>query len=268
MRAPRLINPRPRLLLLLDFDGTLSETTDRPEEAKLSQRRRRMLIRLNSGERQVALVSGRSLKQLKEMVPPIPGVVYAGNFGLEIDAEDWDWRHPELEKSAQALRRLGEQLTERLRGLPGAFLEYKGIGLAVHHRALPRRFRRTLRRRLAPLFAAAKYTGLVWHLGDRAWEVMPALGWAKREASLMLWRRFGRPRLLAIGNDESDEGMFEAARGRGASFRVGPRKRSNADGLLLDVNAVWRLLEVTLMAGTETPRPRQRLRAPRSRKRL
>jgi trehalose-phosphatase len=263
MKPPRLINPRPRLLLLLDFDGTLSETTDRPEEAKLSARRRRLLIRLNSGERQVALVSGRSLVQLKQMVPPIPGVVYAGNFGMEIDAEDWDWRHPGLDASVVPIRELAEKLVRRLEGIPGTFLETKGTGLAVHHRAMPKRFRRTLRRRLAPLFARAKYSGLVWHLGDRAWEVMPALGWAKREACMMLWKRFGRPRLLAIGNDESDEGMFEAARGRGASFRVGPRKRSNADGLLLDVNAVWRLLESVLMAGTETPRPRPR--APRNR---
>lgn len=214
-------------------------------------------MRLNSGERQVALVSGRSLVQLKQMVPPIPGIVYAGNFGLEIDAEDWDWRHPGLAASAEPLRVLGEELAERLEDIPGTFLEHKGIGLAVHHRAMPKRFRRALRRRLAPLFASARVNGLVWHLGDRAWEVMPAVGWAKREASLMLWRRFGRPRLLAVGNDESDEGMFEAARGRGVSFRVGPRKRSNADGLLLDVNAVWRLLEATLMAGTETPRPRR-----------
>lgn len=264
MRRPHLINPRPRLLLLLDFDGTLSETTDRPEEAKLSARRRRLLVRLNSGERQVALVSGRSLAQLRQMVPPIPGVVYAGNFGLEIDAEDWDWRHPELAASAGPLRALAESLVKRLEGIPGAFLEYKGIGLAVHHRAMPKRFRRTLRRRLAPLFAAARYDGLVWHLGDRAWEVMPALGWAKREASLMLWRRFGKPRLLAVGNDESDEGMFEAARGRGVSFRVGPRKHSNADGLLLNVDAVWRMLEATLMAGTERPRP-TRPRRPRNR---
>lgn len=264
MRRPRLINPRPRLLLLLDFDGTLSETTDRPENAKLSARRRRMLVRLNSGERQVALVSGRSLVQLKQMVPPIPGVVYAGNFGLEIDAEDWDWRHPELAAAKKPLAELAAALEERLKGITGAFLEYKGIGLAVHHRAVPQRLRRVLRRRLAPLFARAKYTGLVWHLGDRAWEVMPLVGWAKREASLMLWRRFGRPRLLAIGNDESDEGMFEAARGRGASFRVGPRKRSKADGLLLDVNSVWRLLETVLMAGSErarTPAPRRAARS-------
>lgn len=245
-RRSLLINPRPRLLLLLDFDGTLSETTQRPQDAKLSMRRRRLLMRLNGGQRQVALVSGRSLVQLKQMVPPIPGVVYAGNFGLEIDAEDWDWRHPRLAASMGPLRELAVTLSERLRGVPGAFLEYKGIGLAVHHRAVPSRWRRALRRRLAPLFARSRFSGLVWHLGDRAWEVMPDLGWAKREASLMLWRRFGRPHLLAVGNDESDEGMFEAARGRGVSFRVGPRKHSKADGLLLDVPSVWRLLETVV----------------------
>lgn len=256
----RLINPRPRLLLLLDFDGTLSETTDRPEDAKLSLRRRRLLMRLNSGERQVALVSGRSLLQLKQMVTVIPGVVYAGNFGLEMDAGDWDWRHPRAPDFDGVLRELAYTLEDRLRGIKGAFLEYKGLGLAIHHRAVPERLRRDLRRRLADLFARARYSGLAWHLGDRAWEVMPDVDWAKREASLLLWRRFGRPRLLAIGNDESDEGMFEAAHGRGVSFRVGPRRRSKADGLLLDVRSVWHLLESVLMAGSERARPLRRAR--------
>ncbi len=242
------VHPSPRLLLLLDFDGTLSETADRPEDAKLSLRRRRLLATLNSGGRQVALVSGRSLEHLRMLTGAPPGIVLAGNFGLEIDAEDWRWRHPRLASCEAPLGELALELERRLDGIPGAFLEYKGIGLAVHYRAVKRVLRRVLRRRLAPLFARAKPAGLAWHLGDRAWEVMPDVDWAKKEASLMLWRRFGRPRLLSIGNDESDEGMFLATRGRGSSFRVGAFKNSAADGSLHSVRAVWRLLESLLVS--------------------
>ena len=62
----------------------------------------------------------------------------------------------------------------------------------------------------------ARTRGWDWQLGKRVWEVTPTVRWDKGHAALMMWKHFGRPFLVTIGDEEADEPMILAARRRGA----------------------------------------------------
>src|SRR5437764_1353576 len=74
----------PRLLLALEYDGTLTPLIDDPVRASLSSPMRQLLWSLAGREDvAVAILSGRKQTDLHERVG-ISGIIYAGNHGLEI----------------------------------------------------------------------------------------------------------------------------------------------------------------------------------------
>src|SRR5438876_668208 len=83
-----------RVLLLLDFDGTLCPIVSHAGRARLTPAQRNILQELASGPRQVALISGRSLADLRQRVG-VRGITYCGNFGLAISGPKWNFLHPQ-----------------------------------------------------------------------------------------------------------------------------------------------------------------------------
>ncbi|HEU0053988.1 MAG TPA: trehalose-phosphatase, partial [Longimicrobium sp.] len=84
-----------RLILLLDFDGTLAPIVDRPELAAMPERTRAALERLMVMDGvEVAIVSGRGMADARERAG-IPGIAYAGNHGMEIHGPGIDRVHPQ-----------------------------------------------------------------------------------------------------------------------------------------------------------------------------
>src|SRR5437879_2620222 len=82
------------LAIFLDYDGTLTPFVNAPEAADLSLGMRQILDGLAEDENVLlAVVSGRSLDDLEERVG-IPGVVYAGNHGLEIRGRGYSFTEP------------------------------------------------------------------------------------------------------------------------------------------------------------------------------
>ena len=73
------------VLLLLDYDGTLTPIIDKPENAYLTPDNYELIRRLSKNKRfTIGIISGRALNDLKRRIN-ISGVVYAGNHGLEIE---------------------------------------------------------------------------------------------------------------------------------------------------------------------------------------
>ncbi|MBE3131202.1 MAG: hypothetical protein IMZ54_10890, partial [Acidobacteria bacterium] len=82
----------PALLVLLDYDGTLIGLRGRPELARLSTWRRRLLDELGRTA-VLAIVTGRGLGEIQELVG-IPSLAYIGNHRLEIAHGNRTWVHP------------------------------------------------------------------------------------------------------------------------------------------------------------------------------
>jgi trehalose 6-phosphate phosphatase len=243
---------QPRVLVLLDFDGTLVPIRSRPDLARVSAAQRATLSRLNAGRLRLAMLSGRSVADLRARVN-LPDIIYGGVFGLEMREPGWHFIQP----SARGFRRQLSATARRLRrlfdGFPGALVEDKGVGVCLHYRNVAPEHRDAFDRRVARARVRCP-AGLRWRHGQRSWEVTPLVPWNKGRAALLLWRRLGRPFLLAFGDDRFDEPMFRIAQGRGAALRVG-QGHTTARHRLADPAQVFLFLRrlVQRAGGAERP---------------
>lgn len=253
------LSKRRRILFLLDFDGTLCELKSRPNLARLTPERRRVLARLRDGSWRVAVLSGRALPDLRRRVA-VRGFFYGGNFGIEMRGEGWRFLHPRVSAFRGALAVVHRRLLACFRDIPGVIVERKGWGAALHYRNVPADRLPEFRSRLARFRRSGGGAGLEWLRTERAWEIVPDIAWGKGPAGLLLWRRLGRPYLIAIGDNSSDEQMFRAVRGRGLSVRVGRSRRSRAAYWLEDVAEVYRFLEHLAELRGTYPTPLSELR--------
>jgi trehalose 6-phosphate phosphatase len=120
--------------LFLDFDGTLVEIAPTPDliqvPAELPHLLAQLTKRLGGA---VAVVSGRPLNQLANMLAPFTGGI-AGDHGLERRCSDGNvtrcLEHPEL----RHLRPLIAAFATRHEGV---LLEDKGCSVALHYRRAP-----------------------------------------------------------------------------------------------------------------------------------
>jgi len=122
----------PGLLLLFDFDGTLSPTVARPEQARLPVPTRHALLDLAAAGCRLGVLSGRSLADLRSLVD-VPGVWLAGSGGLELWVEGRIRGKRDHAGAALLLASHAREIADVVTWLPGAWLERKPFGLTIHH---------------------------------------------------------------------------------------------------------------------------------------
>jgi trehalose 6-phosphate synthase/phosphatase len=249
-RVVRRLRPwlaqRPTLAVFLDYDGTLTPITTRPEDAVLSDVARETLRQgAQSPLLDLTIVSGRALSDVRRMIA-IPGLTYVGNHGFEIEGPGISHRPPGLERHLAAMAAAGDALTAL--EIPGARVERKGATVSYHLREVPERLRPTAERKAV---AALKRCHLRVTRGKLVLEGRPPLDWGKGHAVLhVLTQRHGtdwtaRLRALYVGDDATDQDAFRALRGIGRSIFVGavaPATGEHADEHLPDPAAVIQLL--------------------------
>jgi trehalose-phosphatase len=237
---------RPKLTLFLDYDGTLAPLVQHPSEAVMNDSMRAALERCAArGDTEVAIVSGRSLLDVQQMVGN-SNLTYAGNHGLEISGHlIEDFRHEDLIHYQERTEALAEALGEV--AVDGAWTEAKGPTLTYHYRQVPAKLWPSLVERAREIITAAGFQARDAHA---AVEARPPIGWDKGRAVLHILRECNGPawssetRVIYVGDDETDEDAFRFLAGLAMTFRVGAadtltsasRRLPNVDGVraLLD----------------------------------
>ena len=237
---PRLAAAGAPLLTLLDFDGTLSDIAARPEDAALRPGNASLLQTLASDMpgviAAVGIISGRALDDVAGRVG-VPGLIYAGNHGLEIAGPGLRYRHPAAATAIPMMADVAGRLAAALDGIPGVAVENKGITLTMHYRQTPAEYR---------CRAVAGFYDAVRPLVDSgrcrittakaALELRPAADWHKGRALDLIRARIAPGAVpLYIGDDATDEDAFRAAQAAGGAG-VCVRPAGNAD-----TAAGWRL---------------------------
>lgn len=185
--------PPSDILLVTDFDGTLSEVVSDPMHATINAASGTALERLRRTLHQVVVLSSRSHADLETRVP-IEGIELIGDSGLEDMTSDEQRR----------LDMFNVEAGRVLADLPGVWLETKPGGTAIHHRHAQVHPAEILRR-IGP---AERETGLHVHEGRRVIEVVPRER-PKGDALAGLIVRL-RPRgVICLGDDENDRPMFD-----------------------------------------------------------
>jgi len=209
-----------KLLLLFDFDGTLSPTVSRPEQARLPTSTRRILTDLAAGF-QVGVISSRGLTDLQHRIG-IPRVWLAGSGGLEMWIEERPVGSQRMESGVTTIAAHARALAPAVGRLPGAWLEQKPLGLTIHHRGASPDTVTAVRHLAVGLQALATDVRVtVCSLGV---EVTPFPEVHKDTAVSEFIRAVGdeSPGLLYAGNDLNDaEAMAEVARRGGWVIAVG-----------------------------------------------
>lgn len=240
------------LLLLTDYDGSLTPIVDDPAEARLSREARSDLRALARSPRvRVAVISGRALADLRGRVN-VRGVIYAGCHGLEVAGRGLSFRHPDAETRRAALAGVARSLGERTAAIRGMVVEAKGLAVAVHYRRVAREdlplVTFEVEQAVARAAAVAPAAALRIFRGDHVLEVLPEVDWNKGRCALWIWSRIGptlpRPAMmLYMGDDWTDELAFRALAGKAVTVRVGrPGQPTSAGYRLAQVPQVLRLL--------------------------
>lgn len=243
------LKPEGPLLLLFDFDGTLSPIVRHPTLARLPTKSRDRLGRLaRMANTYVGIVSGRALKDLQRLVS-LPNLLYVGNHGLEVANRGWSFTHPIAESRRALLRRLIPKLRKALASIRGAWVEDKGLSLSLHYRSVSTQSREKFFRVVEEcLFPARRQGPLRVRKGKCVIEVCPDPRWNKGTA--IQWLRKVMPkdaRVLYIGDDATDEDAFRVLRRDGITVRVGKQKKSNAAYYLHEQSQVTELLSRLLL---------------------
>lgn len=215
------------VLLLSDYDGTLTPIVDRPELAHIPKETQRLLQALTQQPGvTVGIISGRALSDLKERVG-IRGIVYAGNHGLEIEGPGVRFIEPLAEEIRPVLRLIHRLLTQALGAFKGVLVEDKGLTLSVHYRLLEgdrgEGVRGVVERAVAEVPSPSKVRITS---GKKVYEVRPAVAWDKGKAVALLLERYQRGKgqvlPLFLGDDLTDEDGFKVVEQRsGISIYVG-----------------------------------------------
>ena len=198
------------ILLGLDFDGTLTPFRTRPEDVALAEPVRALLARLAGFERVTAMiVSGRSLQDVAGKVG-LPGLIYAGNHGLEIEGPGLKFVDPTATATVQRLESVTEELRTRLAELPGVLVEPKGLTTSVHYRNVPPELWDDLARIIHEA-VGTETANFELTTGHSVWEIRPRVSWHKGYALRWTIRHLGEGAnrlVFYLGDDRTDEDAF------------------------------------------------------------
>jgi len=237
---------RPGFFLLSDYDGTLTPLVGRPQDAKLPDDVRQLLILLAESH-PVGIISGRSLKDIKRIVD-VANIYYAGNHGLEIEGPGIRFVKNGAESVKPIISQICSTLGRELKHFKGVIIQNKGITASVHYRLVTGGKHREVRRIFNSVVKPYLSRGGIKVLrGKKVLELLPDLSWGKGEAVKLLIdtvrREKGEVVPIYMGDDLTDESAFRIINEIGISILVSEgRRKSNAQYFLRNTGEVWEFM--------------------------
>jgi trehalose 6-phosphate phosphatase len=210
--------PFRRAALLLDMDGTLIDLAPTPDAVVVPAGLPDALARLRQAlGGALAIVTGRPIETVDRLFGDAPGAVAGEHGGAIRHAAGASIERVDLPAPPDAWLLAADAL---VRSFPGALLERKARGFALHYRQAPQGTREVFHKELSAMLATTP--GFELHPAHMLWEVRP-LGADKGKAVAALMQRapFAGRLPVFIGDDVTDEdGMRESRAMGGAGYRV------------------------------------------------
>jgi trehalose 6-phosphate synthase/phosphatase len=213
---------RERLVLLLDYDGTLVPLASMPDQAAPDRPLLELLAGLSSCPRtQVHIVSGRDEHTLARWFSELPLGLHA-EHGLASRLEPrGPWQM--IQEVSTEWREFASPILEDFaKRTPGALIEYKSSSMAWHFRAVEHELgiSQSTALRVA-LTHALINSPMDVALGDKVVEIRPR-GVHKGLVIEKFFSDMSHTVLLAFGDDRTDEDLFAALPNDGIAVHVGP----------------------------------------------
>jgi len=158
---------------------------------------------------------------------------------------------PDAARIRRAVRTWVRRLGAARPGLPGLWIEDKGLSLTVHYRQC----RQKALARAAVLDCAHKFTGARLVEGKASLNVAHAAAPHKGDALMAFLNRLGCRRAMFVGDDRTDEDVFGLLESGGwlLTVRVGKKQGSRAGFYLKSQREIDDLLRLMVAAATAAP---------------
>ncbi|XP_010534066.1 PREDICTED: trehalose-phosphate phosphatase B-like isoform X2 [Tarenaya hassleriana] len=208
-----------KIVMFLDYDGTLSPIVEDPDKAYMSDEMREA-VREVAAYFPTAIVTGRCVDKVRSFVK-LAGIYYAGSHGMDIkgptkaNCYNKSDQGMLLQPASEFLPMIDEVfkiLKEKTKSIKGAMVENNKFCLSVH-------FRRVDEKRWIALAEKVKlvlndYPKLRLTQGRKVLEIRPTIKWDKGKALEFLLETLGFVNSndvfpIYIGDDRTDEDAFK-----------------------------------------------------------
>lgn len=210
-----------RRLILLDYDGTLMPFASRPEEVAPTPEVRALIAALAGiTDNEVVIISGRDRATLESWLGDLDvDIVAEHGVWLRGRREEWVTIEPMSDEWKPRVASLLEMFVDRT---PGSFVEEKDFSLVWHYRqvGLEMAATRVLELKDA-LTSVVSDWGVAVMDGNKVLEIRAA-NVNKGRAAHRWMCRDDLDFILAIGDDRTDEDVFDAAPEGAWTVKVGP----------------------------------------------
>ncbi|MFQ5852020.1 MAG: trehalose-phosphatase [Candidatus Binatia bacterium] len=218
-----------RVVLFLDYDGTLTPIVDRPEMAVMSSEMREVVRQL-AASCTTAIVSGRSRAKVYDFVQ-VDGLIYAGSHGFDIAGPDRSLiQHEEGKRFLPAIDSVYRKIAEQLDGVEGALVEHTGFSISVHYRLVAEDQVPVIEGIVDQVLEDNPTLRKTY--GKKVFELRPRMDWDKGKAVLWILRALELDQAdvlpVYLGDDTTDEDAFRVVRERGIAILVAEAPRPSA----------------------------------------
>ncbi|XP_057251544.1 probable trehalose-phosphate phosphatase 4 isoform X2 [Beta vulgaris subsp. vulgaris] len=200
-----------KIVVFLDYDGTLSPIVNDPDVAFMTDKMRAVVHEVGCCF-PTSIISGRSREKVYEFVG-LDNIYYAGSHGMDIMAplqplRIRDWKH-----HAKAVdRKIQKSLKEKTAAVEGVNIEDNKFCMSVHFRNVSDQDLGTLEEKVKSVLEEHPHFRLT--RGKKVLEIRPPIEWDKGHALEYLLDSLGLASSndvlpIYIGDDTSDEDAFE-----------------------------------------------------------
>jgi trehalose-phosphatase len=214
------------ILLLIDYDGTLTPIVEKPELANLSPEVKERLQELAKNPYlTLGIISGRTLEDLQQRVD-INDIIYAANHGLEIEGPGISFVNPAAKQATPLLHSLCQDISKAIAGIKGARIDNKGLTLSLHYRLVDESQLGELNKIFRHIVKTPLASGQIRITpSKKAYDVRPAADWDKGKAVEFIAQKLtgvDKPLMLFLGDDVTDyDGFRTVDMNGGISIFVG-----------------------------------------------
>jgi trehalose 6-phosphate phosphatase len=222
------LNTAPSTALLLDYDGTLAPFQADPKKAYPYEGVLQLLEQIVAhGRTRVVIVTGRPVDELGSMVKFLRSLEIWGSHGLERHLPDGTYHCSKLCDSTQRLLQQAEELVASVE--PGARVEMKPGGIAIHWRGLPVNQTSEIAKKIAKGWQPLTQSGELKLLEfDGGLELRATRPDKSDAVTTILMESEPNASVAYLGDDTTDEDAFRALGNRGLSVLVRPEYRQTA----------------------------------------
>jgi len=209
-----------KIVVFMDYDGTLVGFKPRPELALPSKNVINLLNKMKDSETIIPIIiTGRHIREIKHMIG-IEGIGFAGAHGIQVEmpkGKPFEWIGSR--KARPDLNRIRKTLQKELSEETGVIIEDKDTSIALHYRMvnaerakkIQKIFRSTVKRYNKNKKLEIMRGSDVLEARPKGWDKGKAVGLVLKKLDKRIIRR-GKPFIIYAGDDYTDEDAFRYIR--------------------------------------------------------